>query len=132
MKQVTYESEASPGLGADDVFDIISKSVRNNGDSGLSGFLIFAHNRFFQVIEGPAQGITDLMDRLSKDARHHSITILDERTVDKLSFSRWRMKRFVFEGLDDNAFLRIPSDLASAPAHVRQAANGFLRRARPV
>ena len=54
MIEVAYISEASSTLAPDEVFKIIETSARNNLRDDLTGFLIFADNRFFQVVEGPA------------------------------------------------------------------------------
>lgn len=93
MFEVAYISEASSSLAPDEVFKIIETSARNNLRDDLTGFLIFADNRFFQVIEGPPASIDALMDRLKSDARHSSIEIISRREINERSFPRWRMER---------------------------------------
>ena len=59
--QIAYVSRASSVLAPDDVFKIIETSARNNSRDDLTGFLIFAENRFFQVVEGSRSAIDALL-----------------------------------------------------------------------
>lgn len=127
MLEIIYESKASEGVGAADLFNIIQKSADNNAQAGLTGFLIFSHDRFFQVIEGPKERIVDLMQRLEQDPRHQSIRVVDQRTITQTSFPQWRMKRLMpaetLKQMDEQC-----PELRNAPAHIRKAAMSFLQR----
>ena len=82
MLQLAYVSRASSVLAPDDVFKIIETSARNNSRDDLTGFLIFAENRFFQVVEGSRSAIDALLSRLGEDTRHSQIEILSQTGLD--------------------------------------------------
>ena len=93
MLQIAYVSRASSVLAPDDVFKIIETSARNNSRDDLTGFLIFAENRFFQVVEGSRSAIDALLSRLGEDTRHSQIEILSQTEIAQRAFPNWRMKR---------------------------------------
>lgn len=93
MIQLTYVSEASHDLTSDELFKIIEASSRNNLRDELTGFLIFAKNRFFQLIEGPQDQIEALVTRLNRDPRHRAIRIVNRQQIAERAFPRWHMKR---------------------------------------
>ncbi|UAB76800.1 BLUF domain-containing protein [Erythrobacter sp. SCSIO 43205] len=125
MFQVIYTSEASDSLGAGDVFKIIETSARNNAPAGLTGFLIYANNRFLQVIEGPQTTIERLMRTLGNDPRHHSIKVMHRAAIAKRSFPKWSMKRIAVTDAHDGIDTLIP-ELAHAPDVVKRAVEDFL------
>ena len=93
MIQLAYSSDARGNLASNEIFEIIETSSRNNLRDDLTGMLIFANDRFFQIIEGEAAAIDNLMARLEADPRHHSIEVLHRQDIGERSFPRWRMER---------------------------------------
>lgn len=121
MIEVAYISEASSSLAPDEIFKIIETSARNNLRDELTGFLIFANNRFFQVVEGPPASIDALMERLESDARHSSIEIISRRDIDERSFPRWRMER-----VKANDALGSSAGASAIPSTLRETISAFL------
>jgi hypothetical protein len=121
MIEVAYISEASSSLAPDEVFKIIETSARNNLRDELTGFLIFADNRFFQVIEGPPASIDALMERLERDSRHSSIEIISRRDIDERSFPKWRMER-----VKANDALSSSARASAIPPRLRETISAFL------
>ena len=121
MIEISYISKASSSLAPDEVFKIIETSARNNLRHDLTGFLIFADDRFFQVVEGPPASIDSLMDRLKNDARHSSIEVLSRREIEARSFPRWRMERVRAE--DALTSSTVPSAI---PSELRKSISTFL------
>ena len=93
MIQLAYSSDARGDLASNEIFEIIETSSRNNLRDDLTGMLIFANDRFFQIIEGEPAAIDGLMARLEADPRHHSIEVLHRQDIGERSFPRWRMER---------------------------------------
>ena len=93
MIQLAYSSDAHGNLASGEVFEIIETSASNNLRDDLTGMLIFANDRFFQIIEGEPAAIDGLMARLQADPRHHSIEVLHRHEIRERSFPRWRMER---------------------------------------
>ena len=121
MIELIYISRASISLASDEIFKIIETSARNNLRDDLTGFLIYADNRFFQVVEGPLASIDALMDRLKSDARHSSIEVLSRREMEARSFPRWRMERVRAEDA-----LTSSTVSSAIPSELRKSISAFL------
>lgn len=91
LKSLTYTSQAQPGLSDRDVGDIHVASRHLNALDGISGVLIFDGVSFLQIIEGVADAIDSLAERLRRDGRHVDFMVRDERVIDNRSFSDWSM-----------------------------------------
>lgn len=128
MIQLAYISTAADTLGSGEVFKIIETSARNNANAGLSGFLIYANNQFFQLIEGPPSAIDELMKKLQRDTRHHSIQIVHSAPIAARSFAKWSMKRVLVPDAQGR-IERLMPELATAPDPVKRAASDFLELA---
>ena len=93
MHQLVYTSVASPDLDSGDLFEIVQQSARNNPTADITGFLTVHEGCFLQLVEGPLMALEELLDRLGKDRRHHSIRIVDRMPITERSFPNWRMRR---------------------------------------
>lgn len=79
---------------------------------------MFNGTHFLQIIEGSAEAIEELVERLRKDSRHTGFEIRDRRKVDERSFPEWsmelvRVKASYFEARDTIAD-RIPDAVPEA------------------
>ncbi len=130
MIQLIYTSTASPDLASGEVFRIVNRSAANNAQTGLSGFLLFYNERFFQVLEGSPDAIDALMIKLESDPRHHSIRTVSRKIIAAPSFGKWRMKRLIASP-DVTALEKIDEELTKAPQDVLEALTGFLAQQSP-
>ncbi len=130
MIEVLYTSHATNKLGSGDIFKIVDVSNRNNLEMGLTGFLIYADHKFFQVLEGPQEAVDALLNRLGHDPRHANLQVQSRTFIEERSFPRWGMKRLLDRGsaapLDE-----IAPQFASASPKVRRAALEFIAGASP-
>lgn len=92
LKSLTYTSLASLDLVARDLEDIHRSALELNALDGITGILVFNGTRFLQVIEGAADAIDELVDRLRRDPRHSGLEVRDERPVAARSFPGWSME----------------------------------------
>ena len=98
LLRLTYASRArfddvngSAGIHPE-VARILIQSRRNNPRSGLVGALYFGDGCFFQCLEGPADEVEALYQRLHADPRHHDLKVLSREVIARRSFSSWAMK----------------------------------------
>jgi hypothetical protein len=93
MRQIVYRSSTTAGSAraADDIPDIVRQAAARNGFEGITGLLYSEGDVFLQVIEGPADSMSDLLGRLSEDDRHRDLTILVDRPVDDRESGDWTM-----------------------------------------
>jgi hypothetical protein len=71
--------------------EILSASQRNNGRDGITGFLIFDKIYFIQILEGERSRVTDTYNRITRDPRHSTATIINVRDVPARLFPNWTM-----------------------------------------
>lgn len=91
IRQMIYISDARYGLKKKDIEDILAASRRNNGESDVTGMLLYSSGIFIQALEGDPQRVAALYDRISDDRRHGDIDLVSDRMVDRRSFSGWAM-----------------------------------------
>ena len=71
--------------------EIVSVSQRNNSRDGVTGFLIFDKTWFLQILEGERAKVTETYNRIARDSRHSSATIMNVQDVANRSFPNWTM-----------------------------------------
>ncbi|CAO4146826.1 BLUF domain protein [Methylorubrum aminovorans] len=71
--------------------EILSTSQRNNGRDGITGFLIFDKTYFIQILEGERSRVTETYNRIARDSRHSTATIINVRDVPARLFPNWTM-----------------------------------------
>ncbi|WP_342154616.1 BLUF domain-containing protein [Methylorubrum sp. SB2] len=71
--------------------EILSVSQRNNSRDGITGFLIFDKTWFVQILEGERARVTETYNRIARDTRHSTATILNVRDVPGRLFPNWTM-----------------------------------------
>lgn len=71
--------------------EILSVSQRNNSRDGITGFLIFDKIYFIQILEGERSRVTETYNRIARDSRHSTATIINVRDVPARLFPNWTM-----------------------------------------
>lgn len=93
MKRVMYISTVARPLGHEEVRTIAQTASRNNKKLGVTGVLLAAHEFFFQILEGEADVIDGLIERIRRDPRHRDLLILRaEVDVPGRLFPNWSMR----------------------------------------
>jgi len=67
--------------------DARQKNAKNN----ITGMLLYAEGSFFQVLEGEAEKVKLLFEKIDQDERHQNLTIIVEEPIAERSFSDWTM-----------------------------------------
>jgi hypothetical protein len=91
MRQLIYQSVSSGARAAADAPAILRSARPFNGLNGVTGLLLAAEDRYFQVLEGPEESVSLVMARIKVDPRHHSIDILRDGSADRRMFADWAM-----------------------------------------
>lgn len=93
LYMLVYCSRAADGVGDDDIGRILVSARRRNPMLGITGVLVYGSGVFFQMLEGPRDHVTGLMDLLRRDKRHHGIIVLSEiEEVRERLFPDWDME----------------------------------------
>jgi len=88
-----YLSESRIDLSAEspEIIELVEQSRVRNAKRRISGALIFTDRYFVQAIEGPADEIDALKNKIIADPRHSQIVILADGPTDKRQFGLWSL-----------------------------------------
>nr|WP_299074325.1 BLUF domain-containing protein [uncultured Allomuricauda sp.] len=92
MKCVLYISKALKSFRTDDLKHLSTTSTINNQKKGISGYLYFENNCFLQYMEGEANIIDEMVDKISHDERHELLALIEKKDLTKRRFPDWGMK----------------------------------------
>lgn len=113
MRQYVYDSTAEE-LAPEDIADILEVCQRNNAVRAITGMLIYNGRNFLQLIEGEADALAALMERIGQDSRHHGISVLYDEPADQRACPDWLMKRIALSESADTRRERLEADLPAA------------------
>lgn len=102
MKRLTYISRFSRNLTATDIEKIGQISQQNNQARNITGVLLCLSGMFFQILEGEAEDIDQIYQRILDDPRHTDILCLkSELNVTERLFPEWSMQTINLEQNND-------------------------------
>lgn len=70
---------------------ILEASVRNNPVTGITGMLLYCDGNFIQVLEGEADAVLEVFDRICADSRHRDIFEVMREPIAEREFAQWSM-----------------------------------------
>lgn len=73
------------------IVELLKTSRRNNSEKNITGLLLFANNRFIQILEGTKEEVTRLFKKIENDPRHKDPLVLLEGTLSSRNFDQWDM-----------------------------------------
>jgi protein involved in polysaccharide export with SLBB domain len=98
--ELTYVSEPAQNMSFLGLMRLLYHSYANNQALGITGALIYEDNKFGQVIEGAEKDIEALWQKIQKDSRHKNVRLIEAKSINERSFSKWTM---VFQGNEEIA-----------------------------
>ena len=91
IKFILYVSEVADQCGDRETTEILKTSRANNAKNSVTGMLVRKEKEFLQFIEGPAEVVDALYDKIKVDDRHRAVKIVEEgMTADRVFFD-WEM-----------------------------------------
>lgn len=91
LVRLIYTSTASENFDIKEVESVLESARRINHDKAISGILCFNRNYFLQCLEGERESVNDLYIKISKDPRHHSVTLMHYEEISEREFENWSM-----------------------------------------
>ncbi|HVY34790.1 MAG TPA: BLUF domain-containing protein [Caulobacteraceae bacterium] len=70
---------------------ILRASLRNNGACGVTGLLLVHRGHFMQVLEGQADAVKSIYERITQDRRHTDIRLITARRCEQRLFPDWSL-----------------------------------------
>ncbi len=96
---VTYLSTATRPFTNAELAELLATSRRRNAARGVTGILLYKDGSFAQVLEGPAQVVDALYDKIRRDRRHRAVTPILRRRIDERLFGDCSMAFYNVEGV---------------------------------
>jgi len=116
-----YVSSAVNLYSHDELLELIQTSVKNNLVRNITGFLIYTDGVFMQALEGREEDVEFIFDKILNDERHHQITVLSRKAIERRGFEKWSMG---FKSVRHNELMLI--DGYSAIANLKTMTNESL------
>lgn len=89
--QLGYVSVATEVFSDADLVALLDKARSTNFRLGVTGMLLYHDGAFIQVLEGKADAVLQLYDRIKGDPRHTGAVVLFQGMADRRSFPVWTM-----------------------------------------
>jgi diguanylate cyclase (GGDEF)-like protein/PAS domain S-box-containing protein len=91
LHYLIYASDASAGVDAVILEDIRRQAASFNGREGITSLLLYQRGCFMQMLEGDADRLAALMERIRRDPRHGNVRVLVEGPAAHRVFPDWTM-----------------------------------------
>lgn len=91
LQQLIYSSAAVYKLTEVELSRILLGARRRNAALGVTGMLLYNEGSFLQVLEGTAENVEALFERIGRDPRHGRLMVLLRRSVAARQFEAWSM-----------------------------------------
>ncbi len=88
---LVYTSTATEEMSAEQIRQLLHSARPNNQRIGITGMLLYCEGLFIQAIEGEQQQVEALYRRICEDPRHHMVTTLLKRPIERRRFNEWEM-----------------------------------------
>ncbi len=92
LSTLTYRSHAVGPMSELELQRLLRSAQTRNRQEGITGLLIYDNGRFFQWLEGPAEGVAKVWESLKHDRRHTAIEIMSNEPTPVRCFADWDMK----------------------------------------
>jgi hypothetical protein len=95
LRRLIYRSRSrlngDPAGIAAAIASILETSRNRNEQYGLTGALLMRERRFAQALEGPADAVHAVFDRIAADPRHDDVELIEDGPVPARAFPGWTM-----------------------------------------
>jgi hypothetical protein len=91
MLSLVYTSKATSSVTPEMVELLSRTSELNNKRAGVTGLLLYGSGNYLQIMEGEADRVGPLFERVRKDSRHKNCQVLSRHATGQRCFTSWRM-----------------------------------------
>ena len=112
MRRIVYISTAND-LSDEQIDALVAGAARKNGETEVSGFLLYNGRNFLQLIEGEHAEIDGLIGVIEADKRHDGLIRLIDQEITARSCADWAMCQIA---LDDDLVKRRDALRKTLPA----------------
>lgn len=105
ISHLIYVSRAVKLMQSADLIEILNTARNVNKTLDVTGLLLYKDQSFLQVLEGMAESIENLFNKISADDRHYQVRQLIFEKKGQRDFSQWTMG---FQNLDELTAEHLP------------------------
>jgi hypothetical protein len=110
LQQCVYISRQVHDFSDLDLRELLVRARRKNKELKLTGLLLFDKPMFLQVLEGPPDSISRIMDDIKSDDRHHELDIIYfDKNLKEREFARWLMGAMILGNRQSKDYKNIDS-----------------------
>jgi hypothetical protein len=91
LMHIVYASEATVPFTDDSVKELLLRARAHNASLDVSGILLLIDRSFFQILEGTAEAVEPLYEKIARDRRHKRVVRLLAEPIDERDFRDWSM-----------------------------------------
>lgn len=91
LSQLVYVSNRKPNCTQEEIDKIVESCKKNNPGLNITGVLLYSDTKFIQLVEGEANTITALYDKIKKDVRHSNPIMISYNAIKERAFPSWHM-----------------------------------------
>ena len=91
MKRIVYSSAARGTIDQDALTSIREQARVRNARRDITGCLLFRDGVFIQLLEGSRIEVDMVFASISRDPRHHRVTVLVDEPITTRAFAQWAM-----------------------------------------
>ncbi|MBT2556933.1 BLUF domain-containing protein [Hymenobacter sp. ISL-91] len=118
MIHLVYMSVAAQDIDDLELRAMLDKYRHYNTARGITGMLFYSNGHIAQILEGEADVVEPLYEKISSDTRHINVVKMAHKTIAQRSFAEWSM---AFHPLDEAGFAQLegfflPSEIGQNPA----------------
>ena len=88
---LVYTSISNQEMSDDSLRDLLEKSRAKNKTLHITGMLLYLDPFFIQFLEGEEAIVNESFNIIKQDSRHHKVSLIYKRPIDKRSFPNWTM-----------------------------------------
>lgn len=92
LNVLAYRSAAVAPPADSELQALVRTSQTRNRTLGLTGVLLYDNGTFFQWLEGPEEGLSQVWSSIQRDPRHRDITVLRDEPIGDRIFEGWDLK----------------------------------------
>ena len=91
MINIIYFSAATYLYKSEELVDMLESWRKNNAEVDVTGVMIYYEGSIIQILEGEAENVHKLYNKISKDDRHKSVFKVIDVPIEKRNFTGWSM-----------------------------------------
>ncbi|WAT02444.1 diguanylate phosphodiesterase [Rouxiella chamberiensis] len=110
LSTIIYRSHLSDDVQPDILPGLVAKATKLNALYGVTGILLFDGSHFFQLLEGPEEGVNTIYNRICQDDRHNNLVELMRDYAPARRFGNVGMELFDLQQYDEDSVLEAVLD----------------------